>query len=135
MAHRTEPVNVLTSLVFIVTALALFGFVLATIFYFQYARDRMAASAATASSPDALRALRTREEETLTRYAYVDKEKGIVRIPIERAMELEASRPWHANPAEFPITAPAPTPAATPASTPAPVANVTPASTPTPPAQ
>lgn len=35
---------------------------------------------------------RAREEEELTTYGWVDKEAGVVRIPIERAMDLIAQR-------------------------------------------
>ncbi|MGA8428189.1 MAG: hypothetical protein WB729_00095 [Candidatus Sulfotelmatobacter sp.] len=35
---------------------------------------------------------RVREEETLNSYGWVDEKAGTVRIPIERAMELEAQR-------------------------------------------
>ena len=35
--------------------------------------------------------LRAQEEEVLTEYAWVDRQQGIVRIPIERAMKLMAS--------------------------------------------
>ena len=35
--------------------------------------------------------LRTREDEELHSYRYLDREKGTVRLPIERAMELLAS--------------------------------------------
>ena len=34
--------------------------------------------------------LRSSEEQTLRSYAWIDREKGIVRIPIERAMEIVA---------------------------------------------
>jgi hypothetical protein len=36
-------------------------------------------------------AIREREEENLHRYSFIDKEKGIVRIPIDRAMEILAA--------------------------------------------
>lgn len=36
-----------------------------------------------------LETLKKEDEEQLTTYAWVDKEKGIVRIPIKRAMELQ----------------------------------------------
>lgn len=36
--------------------------------------------------------LRRREEEQLTSYGWVDREHGVVRIPIERAMKLVAER-------------------------------------------
>jgi hypothetical protein len=47
-----------------------------------------------------LRELRTREAEVLTTYAWVDKSAGVVRIPIDRALQLLAERglPARANP-------------------------------------
>lgn len=38
-----------------------------------------------------LMAIREREEENLHRYSFIDKEKGLVRIPIDRAMEILAA--------------------------------------------
>jgi len=39
-----------------------------------------------------IRELRTREEQTLDSYGWVDREKGIVRIPIDRAIDLTMER-------------------------------------------
>jgi hypothetical protein len=39
-----------------------------------------------------LRSLRAEEEERLTSYGWVDAERGVVRIPIERAIEITAER-------------------------------------------
>jgi hypothetical protein len=39
-----------------------------------------------------LAALRAREEETLRSYGWVDRNAGVVRIPIDRAMELTLQR-------------------------------------------
>jgi len=39
-----------------------------------------------------IQALRAEEERILSSYGWVDEQKGIVRIPIERAMELIAER-------------------------------------------
>jgi hypothetical protein len=39
-----------------------------------------------------LSAMRAREKEVLTSYGWVDREKGVVRIPMERAMELIIER-------------------------------------------
>jgi len=36
--------------------------------------------------------MRAAEEKVLTSYGWIDKDKGIVRIPIERAMEIFAQR-------------------------------------------
>lgn len=38
-----------------------------------------------------LQAIHDREEENLHRYSFIEKEKGIVRIPIDRAMEILAA--------------------------------------------
>jgi hypothetical protein len=36
--------------------------------------------------------LHAREEQTLSTYGWVDKSKGVVRIPLQRAMELQMER-------------------------------------------
>lgn len=38
-----------------------------------------------------LMAIREREEENLHRYSFIDKDRGIVRIPIDRAMDILAA--------------------------------------------
>lgn len=45
-----------------------------------------------AAPRDDLLALRAREDAELGSYAWIDRDKGLVRIPIERAMELVAER-------------------------------------------
>jgi len=35
-----------------------------------------------------LQAIHEREEEQLHKYSYIDKEKGVIRVPIDRAMEI-----------------------------------------------
>ena len=39
-----------------------------------------------------LKDIQARDTEALNTYGWVDKEKGVVRIPIERAMELEVQQ-------------------------------------------
>ncbi len=51
--------------------------------------DRLAAGLLTpAERTQRLSELRIKEDHALTSYQWVDKEKGIVRLPIDRAMEL-----------------------------------------------
>jgi len=38
--------------------------------------------------PEALKELRAREQRELYSYGFLDREKGLVRLPVERAMEL-----------------------------------------------
>ena len=51
--------------------------------------------------PEALKRMRAEEDQILGSYGWVDKDKGIVRIPIDRAMELLAQRnlPYRQGPA------------------------------------
>src|SRR5215471_13297393 len=55
-----------------------------------------------------LKALREESEKELTTYAWVDKNKGVARIPINRAMELELAELAQKKPAPAgPIATPA----------------------------
>jgi hypothetical protein len=54
-------------------------------------------------APKDLQSLQANEQEVLTTYAWVSKEAGIARIPIERAMQLVLER-------GLPISPPAPAP-------------------------
>jgi hypothetical protein len=70
--------------------------------------------------------LNAENEKILTQYHWVDKAKGVVGIPIERAMnlvltELQANRPHAAGPMTTPSPAASPSPAAgvTPGAAPA----------------
>jgi hypothetical protein len=56
-----------------------------------------------------LKTLREENEKDLTTYAWVDKNKGVARIPINRAMELEVSELAQKKPAPAgPIATPPP---------------------------
>jgi hypothetical protein len=71
-----------------------------------------------------LKALREEDAKALTTYSWVDKEKQLVRIPIERAMELTAAqlaqmKPTSAGPIATPAAPPAQSPAALSAASPA----------------
>jgi stringent starvation protein B len=79
--------------------LALFGFatlvllalVIAAIqFYYDRVKEQQVFVKVLAPESAALQALRAREDQELHSYQYLNREKGIVRLPIERAMELLA---------------------------------------------
>jgi hypothetical protein len=55
---------------------------------------------------DELNNFRTQEEIQLNSYGWVDQKAGVVRIPIERAMQLVAQRGLPARPAETKPTTP-----------------------------
>src|SRR3989449_6435719 len=80
-----------------------------------------------------LKAARDEDAKTLTTYAWVDKNKGTVRLPIDRAMELTVAdlanktpAPAYAIPAPESSAAPGGAAVATPASSPPPQASGTP---------
>jgi hypothetical protein len=67
-----------------------------------------------------LKALRKENAQMLTTYGWVDKNKGVVRIPIDRAMQLTIAKLAGETPqAAYPIATPEPsaTPAASPSAT------------------
>lgn len=76
--------------------------------------------------PGALRQLRAKERDVLHHYGWIDKSQGVVRIPIDRAIELLATQPQRlgldgsapAAPAAPEGAAPAATPPAAPATPP-----------------
>ncbi len=71
---------------------------------------------------DGLKTLREQDAQALTTYAWVDKSKGVARIPIERSMELTVAQLAQKTPAPAgPIATPSPpTTASAPASPAAP---------------
>jgi hypothetical protein len=55
--------------------------------------ERVAPAPALQTSPAGdLRAQRSKEEATLGSYGWIDRQAGVIRIPIERAIELTAER-------------------------------------------
>src|SRR5262249_23601652 len=66
-----------------------------------------------------LKALHEETLKDLTTYAWVDKNKGVARIPIDREMELTVAAPAQKKPAPAgPIATPAPAAPAAPATAP-----------------
>jgi len=55
--------------------------------YFVYAKEKLNKEV-NQLDPKALNQLRAQENEILSNYAVLDKEKGLYRIPIARAMQL-----------------------------------------------
>ena len=88
---RAEPNVRLIALVGGVTLVLLVAIVLGLEYYFDRALEQQVYVKVLAPESQALRDLRAREDEELHSYRYLDREKGTVRLPIERAMELMAS--------------------------------------------
>jgi len=79
---------------------------------------------------DNLKTLREETEKALTTYGWIDKNKGVARIPIDRAMELTVTKLAQQKPAPAgPIATPEPQASAAPAS-PAPAGSPQPSAPP-----
>ena len=79
---------------------------------------------------DNLKTLREETEKALTTYGWIDKNKGVARIPIDRAMELTIAKLAQQKPAPAgPIATPEPQASAAPAS-PAPAGSPQPSAPP-----
>lgn len=85
-----------------------------------------------------LQAIHDREDENLHRFSFIDKEKGVVRIPIDRAMEIVASEfaagKVNYNTTSYTVKQELPGGAAGGANPPAPAAQAAPAAPPAAPA-
>jgi hypothetical protein len=67
--------------------------------------------------------LNAENQKILTQYRWIDKNKGVIGIPIDRAMDLvlvqlQANKPHAAGPINPPAAAPTASPAASPAASP-----------------
>jgi hypothetical protein len=67
--------------------------------------------------------LNAENQKVLTQYRWVDKSKGVVGVPIDRAMdlvlaELQSVKPHPAGPVSTPAPPPSPTPQSSPAPAP-----------------
>jgi hypothetical protein len=104
-----DPQNKLMAALGVVVVSALFlAFFVALLVYDYKFRKALQAKAAP-QPPDMLQSLRNDEAEKLTQYE-LNPATGEARIPIDRAMDLEARRPWRPN-APRPTPTPTPTPA------------------------
>jgi uncharacterized iron-regulated membrane protein len=81
---NTRGILILTAGTIVLFVLVLVGIT----YYFNHRYEQQEYEALLAPPSEELANLRRRDEWNLTHYAYRDKAKGQVRIPIERAMEL-----------------------------------------------
>jgi hypothetical protein len=109
MVDGSEPRTNLIVAISAASVLALVVIIMALMFYFNQVKfEEMHAKIELAPTRDIDR-LRLKEEELLHSYALVDTERRLYQIPIERAIALEAQRPWRVS---RPLP-PTPTPAST----------------------
>jgi hypothetical protein len=72
------------------TVIGLIVVFLGTKAFFEFAIEHQQEESIASRPSEELAAIRAREEMQLKTYGYIDKSKGVVQIPVERAMELVA---------------------------------------------
>lgn len=109
----------------VVTILVLLLLFAGLVWFVTYQRESIAASEPGRRELRLknLNDLNTENQKALTSYRWIDKGKGVVGIPIDRAMELEiadlaANHPHAAGPITLPVPNPTPSTAGSPAQKP-----------------
>jgi hypothetical protein len=91
MAKHTEDLDNQTLLAAgVVFAVLVFVVILGAQAWYHHLDAAERERKAAVQAPDALRRLTTEQEGNIHTWRWVDREKNIVAIPIDRAMELEA---------------------------------------------
>ena len=85
---RHEPKAGLLAAIASVTIGILFVFIVGVYWLYIRAEDRVYQEQVQEKPSQELQAIHAREEEQLNQYGYIDKEKGVVRLTVDRAMEL-----------------------------------------------
>ena len=88
---RTEPNVPAIALFGAVTIVLLVAVILGLQFYYDRTLEHQVFVQVLEPESELLVNLRNRENEELNAYRYLDREKGTVRLPIDRAMELLAT--------------------------------------------
>ena len=88
MKERGDPDAPMTVVVGVVGAVLVFVVIVLLQALFQSAEQAELARKVTSAAPAELESLRAEQLGLLNGYRWVDREKGIVAIPIEQAMEL-----------------------------------------------
>ncbi len=88
---RAEPNARAIAAFGVATIVLLVVVVLGLQFYFDRTLEEQVYVQVLAPESQALTTLRAREDEELHTYRFTDRDKGIVRVPVERAIELLAA--------------------------------------------
>jgi hypothetical protein len=88
---RHEPKSGLIAIISGVTIVVLVGMILGIYWLYVVAYETVDQQQYSGVPSKELEAIRLREADQLYKYSYIDKEKGIVRLPVDRAMEIVAA--------------------------------------------
>ena len=85
---RREPRSGLIALVSGATILVLIGMILGVYWLYVVAYERVDQEQYSGAPSKELEAIHAREADHLYKYAYIDREKNVIRIPVDRAIDL-----------------------------------------------
>lgn len=85
---RQDPQGLLITILGVIGAILLYAIIVGLEFYYNRVNEQLINTKVYTTTPTQLRDLRAREDESLTRYRYIDEAKGVVQIPIDKAIEL-----------------------------------------------
>lgn len=123
---RHEPRSGLIAIISGVTLAVLVGMILGVYWLYIVAYERVEQEQYAGVPSKELEAIRAREADHLYKYAYLDKEKGVIRVPVDRAIELVAAEFAQGsvayNTKTYPVKPEGPGGAAAPPAPPAPAA-------------
>lgn len=85
---RQDPQSLMITILGVIGAILLYAIVVGLEVYYKRVNDQLINTRVYTTTPTQLRDLRAREDDSLTRYRYIDESKGVVQIPIDRAIEL-----------------------------------------------
>ena len=88
---RHEPRSGLIAIVSGATLVVLVGMILGVYWLYVFAYQRVDQEQYSGVASKELQAIHAREADHLYKYAFIDKEKGVIRIPVDRAIELVAA--------------------------------------------
>ncbi len=88
---RTEPSTSMVTVFTIAILVTIVVVVVGVTYLFEATLEKNEIEKVLTRDSVELREIRTREAEQLNHYRYLDREKGVVRLPIDRAMELFAA--------------------------------------------
>lgn len=117
--EHQEPKTNLIALLLVASCVVLVVIIVFLQWFYSFTRD-LKVSAAENVKFEPLEKLRADEDDRLKSYRYVDKEKGIVQIPVERAMQLIAEEAKGGQPKYAQEIKPMPAPSAAPTAAAAP---------------
>ncbi len=88
---RHEPKSGIIALVSGSVILLLVGMIIGVYWLYVVAYEKVEFEQYSGVASKELIAIQEREDEHLYKYSYIDKERGLIRLPIDRAMELLAA--------------------------------------------